>query len=131
MSMTDPIADMLTRIRNGQRAGKASVSMAASKLKQSIAKVLTEEGYIGDVTIEGTDAKPVMTIALRYYQGKPVIEGLERTSRPSRREYQGKDSLPTVIGGLGVSIVSTSQGVMADRVARAQGHGGEVLCTVW
>jgi len=129
--MTDPVADMLTRIRNGQRAGKASVTMAASKLKRSIAKVLTEEGYVGEVTLSGTDAKPTMTIALRYYQGKPVIEGVKRTSRPSRREYQGKDDLPTVIGGLGVSIISTSQGVMTDRAARAQGHGGEVLCMVW
>lgn len=130
MSMTDPIADMLTRIRNGQRAGKAQVGVPSSKLKQAIAKVLKSEGYIADFSVEGSEVKPELKIELKYYQGKPVIERLERVSRPGLRNFRGKNDLPRVRGGLGVAIVSTSKGVMSDREARAAGHGGEVLCIV-
>lgn len=130
MSMTDPIADMLTRIRNGLRAAKAEVSMPASKLKKAIAAVLKDEGYISDYSVQDIDGKPVLTIALKYHQGKPVISEIKRVSRPGLRIYKGKDDLPKVIGGLGVAIVSTSAGVMADRAARKAGHGGEVLCFV-
>lgn len=131
MSMQDPIADMLTRIRNGQMASKTSVSMPASKLKLAIANVLADEGYIlgADVSEEG--AKRTLTIDLKYYEGRPVIEEIQRASRPSLRKYVGKDDVPTVRGGLGVSIVSTSRGVMSDRAARKAGIGGEVLCTVF
>jgi small subunit ribosomal protein S8 len=129
MSMSDPIADMLTRIRNGQGAAKASVSMPSSKLKQAIAGVLKSEGYIGDFTVDG-ESKPTLTIQLRYHQGQPVIDRLERVSRPGLRIFKRKDELPRVRGGLGVAIVSTSKGVMSDREARAQGFGGEVLCVV-
>lgn len=130
MSMQDPIADMLTRIRNAQQVGKTSVSMPSSTLKMNIARVLKEEGYIADVQVS-EDAKPVMTIELKYFQGKPVIAELARSSRPGLRAYKGKDKLPSVRGGLGVAIVTTSQGVMTDRAARAAGVGGEVLCTVF
>jgi len=130
MSMTDPIADMLTRIRNGQKAKKVSVSMPASKLKLSVAKVLTAEGYVTDVSAEEGDAKRTMTITLKYHEGEPVIERIERASRPGLRLYAGSGEIPKVQGGLGVAIVSTSRGVMTDREARAQGHGGEVLCFV-
>lgn len=130
MSMNDPIADMLTRIRNAQSAGKADVSMASSKLKLAVAKVLQHEGYIGDFGVEG-DVKPVLTVALRYFEGRPVIEGIKRASTPGRRLYKGAGELPKVIGGLGVAIVSTSKGVMSDRQARSLNEGGEVLCTVW
>ena len=130
MSMSDPIADMLTRIRNGQRASKVQVSMPASKVKQAIANVLKEEGFIEDFSVQEADGKPTLTVALKYYQGKPVIEKIERVSRPGLRIFRGKDELPTVIGGLGVAIVSTSKGVMSDRAARAAGQGGEVLCIV-
>jgi small subunit ribosomal protein S8 len=130
MSMTDPIADFLTRIRNGQSAGKTEVNVPASKLKLSIAKVLKEEGYIEDFTAVESDGKPTLAVQLKYYQGRPVIDRLERVSRPGLRVYRGKDELPSILGGLGVAIVSTSQGVMTDRQARAAGHGGEVLCIV-
>lgn len=128
--MTDPIADMLTRIRNGQRAGKLSVSMPSSKLKTSIAGVLKDEGYIADFRVQDESGKAVMSVDLKYYEGRPVIEDLKRISRPGLRIYKSKDELPKVQGGLGVAIVSTSKGVMSDRAARAAGEGGEVLCYV-
>jgi small subunit ribosomal protein S8 len=128
--MTDPIADMLTRIRNGQRAGKVSVSMPSSKLKTSIAGVLKDEGYIADFRVQDEAGKAVMSVDLKYYEGRPVIDDLQRISRPGLRIYKGKDELPKVQGGLGVAIVSTSKGVMSDRAARAAGEGGEVLCYV-
>ncbi|MCO6439869.1 MAG: 30S ribosomal protein S8 [Nitrococcus mobilis] len=131
MSMTDPIADMLTRIRNGQTAEKAEVSMPASKLKASICRVLKEEGYIEDFRVDGDVKKPTLSVRLRYYQGRPVIEELQRVSRPGLRRFEGKRTLPTVRGGLGTAIISTSQGVMTDRAARAAGQGGEVLCVVF
>lgn len=131
MSMTDPIADMLTRIRNGQTARKADVSMPASKLKTAIAKVLKDEGYIEQFDVQEQDGKPQLTVRLKYFQGRPVIERLERASRPGLRLFKGKAELPRVSGGLGVAIISTSQGVMTDRAARAAGHGGEVLCIVF
>lgn len=130
MSMSDPIADMLTRIRNGQSAGKKSVAQPSSKLKMAIAKVLKEEGYITDYKVESVDGHSVMTIELKYYKGAPVIESINRVSRPGLRIYKSKDQLPKVLGGLGVAIVSTSNGVMTDRAARALGHGGEIICTV-
>jgi small subunit ribosomal protein S8 len=130
MSMTDPVADMLTRLRNGQRANKTEVRMPASKLKASIAKVLEDEGYIAGYSVEGAGAKPELTLKLKYFQGKPVIETIRRVSRPGLRVYKAKDQLPKVIGGLGVAIVSTSKGVMSDRAARAMGQGGEILCIV-
>lgn len=130
MSMQDPLADMLTRIRNAQMVGKAEVSMPSSKLKVSVAKVLEEEGYVGTQTVSG-DVKPQLTIALKYYEGKPVIAELSRVSRPSLRSYNGKDDLPSVRAGLGIAVVSTSKGVMTDRAAREAGIGGEVLCTVF
>jgi small subunit ribosomal protein S8 len=128
--MTDPIADMLTRIRNGQRAGKVSVSMPSSKLKTSIAGVLKDEGYIADFRVQDEAGKAVMSVDLKYYEGRPVIDDLQRVSRPGLRIYKSKDELPKVQGGLGVAIVSTSKGVMSDRAARAAGEGGEVLCYV-
>ena len=128
--MTDPIADMLTRIRNGQAASKAQVSMPSSKLKCAIAQVLRDEGYITDFSAEEVDDKSVLTITLKYHNGRPVIEKIERSSRPGLRLYKGKDDLPRVQNGLGVAIVSTSHGVMSDRQARAAGEGGEVLCIV-
>jgi small subunit ribosomal protein S8 len=128
--MTDPIADMLTRIRNGQHAGKVSVSMPSSKLKQSIAQVLKEEGYIADFQITDEAGKPAMNIDLKYYEGRPVIDSLRRVSRPGLRIYKANDELPKVQDGLGIAIVSTSKGVMSDRAARAAGEGGEVLCYV-
>lgn len=131
MSMTDPISDMLTRIRNGQKAAKLRVTMPASKLKVSIAKVLEAEGYLDGVATEDEENnKRTLTLTLRYYEGQPVIERIERASRPGLRLYARANELPTVQGGLGVVIVSTSNGVMTDREARAQGHGGEVLCFV-
>lgn len=128
--MTDPIADMLTRIRNGQSANKAKVTMPASSKKQAIAEVLKAQGYISDYAVEDVDGKPMLGITLKYYEGKPVIERIERVSRPGLRIYKGKDDLPSVQGGLGVAIVSTSKGVMSDRAARAAGEGGEVLCYI-
>ena len=130
MSMTDPIADFLTRIRNGQSSGKPEVSAPTSKVKIAIAKVLKEEGYIEDFSSAVEDGKPTLAVQLKYYQGRPVIDRLDRVSRPGLRVYKGKDELPTILGGLGIAIVSTSQGVMTDRQARAAGHGGEVLCIV-
>jgi small subunit ribosomal protein S8 len=130
MSMTDPIADMLTRIRNAQTARKASVTLPASKQKLAVAKVLEQEGYIASVAQEEIDGKGVMTLELKYYQDRPVIERLERVSRPGLRIFRRADQLPVVQGGLGVAIVSTSQGVMTNAQAKAQGHGGEVLCIV-
>ena len=130
MSMTDPIADMLTRIRNAQAAEKAQVTMPASKTKSAIAEVLKTEGYIGDYQLSEAGIKREMTIDLKYFQGRPVIEYIQRVSRPGLRIYKGKDDLPSVRGGLGVAIVSTSRGVMTDRAARAAGQGGEVLCFV-
>lgn len=129
MSMTDPIADMLTRIRNGQQAHKTEVNMPASKMKQAVAAVLKDEGYIEDFAVSG-EAKPTLTVTLRYYQGRGVIERLERVSRPGLRVYKAQTELPRVMNGLGVAIVSTSQGVMSDRAARAANQGGEVICIV-
>lgn len=130
MSMTDPVADMLTRIRNAQMAEKQSVSMPSSKLKVAIAKVLRDEGYIDDFAIRENGAKPELDVALKYYAGRPVIERIERVSKPGLRVYNGKDDLPRVMNGLGVAIVSTPKGVMTDRRARAGNMGGEVLCIV-
>jgi small subunit ribosomal protein S8 len=130
MSMSDPIADMLTRIRNGQAANKIEVSMPSSKLKVEVARVLKEEGYVDDFAVAEADARPELTVKLRYHQGRPVIEQMRRVSRPGLRIFKGKGELPKVNGGLGVAIVSTSQGVMTDRAARASGQGGEVLCIV-
>jgi small subunit ribosomal protein S8 len=130
MSMSDPIADMLTRIRNAQATEKASVLVPASKVKQSIAQVLKDEGYIEDFAVRTLEGKPVIEIGLKYYAGKPVIEKLERVSRPGLRIYKGRDDIPRVMNGLGVAIVSTSRGVMTDRRARDTGVGGEVLCIV-
>lgn len=131
MSMQDPISDMLTRIRNAQMAGKKSVAMPGSKLKASVAQVLMDEGYIESFDVDNTGVKPRLSIVLKYYEGKPVIAEIERVSRPSLRRYAGKGELPSVRGGLGVAIVSTSRGVMTDRAARAAGVGGEILCTVF
>ncbi len=128
--MSDPIADMLTRIRNGQSAGKKSVKLPSSKLKVAIVKVLKEEGYITNYNTESNGSHTEMTIELKYYQGIPVIEKVKRVSRPGLRIYKSKDELPKVLAGLGIAIVSTSKGVMTDRAARAIGHGGEVICTV-
>jgi small subunit ribosomal protein S8 len=130
MSMTDPIADMLTRIRNAQMVGHVEVSMPASKLKASIAQVLKDEGYIEDFAVRESGAMKELRIGLKYYAGRPVIERLERISKPGLRIYKGRDALPRVMNGLGVAIVSTSHGVMTDRKARATGIGGEVLCIV-
>ena len=130
MSMSDPIADMLTRIRNAQRSEKASVVMPASKLKAAIAQVLKDEGYVEDFAVHEADGKPVLNISLKYYAGRPVIEKIERVSRPGLRIYKASDKLPSVMNGLGVAIVSTSKGVMTERKARASGVGGEVLCIV-
>lgn len=130
MSMSDPIADMLTRIRNAQATEKVTVSIPASKVKLAIAKVLKDEGYIEDFASRTVDGKSVLEIGLKYYAGKPVIEKLERVSRPGLRIYKGRDDIPRVLNGLGVAIVSTSRGVMTDRRARETGVGGEVLCIV-
>jgi small subunit ribosomal protein S8 len=128
--MTDPIADMLTRIRNAQSSEKKSVAMPASRLKSAIAQVLKDEGYIEDFAVREGQGKPQLEIGLKYYAGKPVIERIERVSRPGLRIYRPKDELPKVMNGLGVAIVSTSRGVMTDRKARGMGVGGEVLCIV-
>ncbi len=130
MSMSDPIADMLTRIRNGQSAGKISVKLPSSKLKIAIAIVLKDEGYVTDYKIETIGNSTEITIDLKYFKGMPVIEKVKRISRPGLRIYKSKDELPRVLAGLGIAIVSTSNGVMTDRAARAIGHGGEVICTV-
>jgi len=131
MSMTDPISDMLTRIRNGQKARKVSVAMPSSQLKVAVAQVLAAEGYVEGVAVEGEGPKRTLTVTLKYHDGAPVIERLERASRPGLRYYAAATELPKVQGGLGVAIVSTSKGVMTDRQARSQGHGGEVLCLVY
>jgi len=128
--MTDPIADMLTRIRNGLAAGKKEVNMPHSRQKQAIAKVLKDEGYIADYKQTEADGKAILNVELKYFQGKPVIDKMRRVSRPGLRIYKSKDDLPKVMGGLGIAIISTSQGVMTDRAARKDGHGGEVLCYV-
>ncbi len=130
MTMNDPISDMLTRIRNGQKARKVSVSMPASKAKEAVAKVLEDEGYITGFSTEGEGSSSALTVELKYFEGVPVIERIERTSRPGLRIYRGKESLPKVLGGLGIAIVSTSAGVMSDAKAREKGIGGEVLCIV-
>ncbi|MEX0614962.1 MAG: 30S ribosomal protein S8 [Methylophaga sp.] len=130
MSMTDPIADMLTRIRNAQQANKVDVKMPSSKVKISIAEVLKEEGYIAAYNVSEEAGKAQLSVTLKYFEGKPVIETINRVSRPGLRVYRSASQLPKVIGGLGVAIVSTSKGVMADRKARALGQGGEVLCSV-
>ncbi len=130
MSMTDPISDMLTRIRNGQKAQKVSVSMPASNAKIAVAGVLKDEGYITDFETSGEGAAKALSVELKYYEGTPVIEKVERVSKPGLRIYRGKDELPKVLGGLGIAIVSTSAGVMSDRQAREQGIGGEVICVV-
>ncbi|MDO8350416.1 MAG: 30S ribosomal protein S8 [Gallionella sp.] len=131
MSMNDPISDMLTRIRNAQMAEKASVSMPSSKLKVAIAEVLKEEGYVDGFKIEqGEPGKATLQIGLKYYSGRPVIEKIQRISRPGLRIYKGNNDIPKVMNGLGIAIVSTSKGLMTDRKARANGIGGEVLCVV-
>ena len=130
MSMTDPVADMFVRIRNGLAAGKASVRMPASKVKLAIARLLKHEGYLNDVAERDIEGKKEIEIALKYYEGRPAIERLERASRPGLRRYRGKTELPKVMGGLGISIISTSSGLMTDAQARAKGLGGEVICLV-
>lgn len=130
MSMSDPISDMLTRIRNAQMAEKTTVKMPSSKLKAAIAKVLQEEGYVEGFNVSSNDGKPVLEIGLKYYAGRPVIEKIQRISRPGLRVYKGSEDIPNVMNGLGIAIVSTSKGLMTDRKARASGFGGEVLCIV-
>ncbi len=130
MSMSDPISDMLTRIRNAQSAEKAVVSMPSSKIKVSIAKVLKDEGYVEDFAVRDIEGKPTLEIGLKYYAGRPVIERIDRVSKPGLRIYKGVDAIPRVMNGLGVAIVSTPKGVMTDRKARASNVGGEVLCIV-
>lgn len=131
MSMQDPIADMLTRVRNAQMARMANVSMPSSKVKVSVVEVLQSEGYVEGYDVAEVDGHKELTIALKYHEGRPVIEEISRASRPGLRHYAGKDELPKVKGGLGVAIVSTSKGVMTDRAARAAGIGGEIICTVF
>jgi small subunit ribosomal protein S8 len=128
--MSDPIADMLTRIRNGQSADKVSVSMPSSKYKQTIAAVLKDEGYVSDWRVEGDGVKKQLVVDLKYYMGKPVIEKITKISRPGLRIYKSAEELPRVIGGMGIAIISTSKGMMTDRTARENGQGGEVICTV-
>jgi len=129
MSMTDPIADFLTRVRNGQQAGMKTVSMPSSKLKTAIARVLKAEGYIADFAVVA-EKKPTLSVDLKYFNGNPVIDEIRRVSRPGLRIYKGKNDLPQVLGGLGIAIISTSKGLMTDRQARSEGQGGEVLCYV-
>ncbi len=131
MSLSDPVSDMLTRIRNATRAALPSVQMPASKMKAAIAEVLKQNGYIEDFSVADDGPGKSLSIVLKYYDGESVIEGIERVSKPSRRQYAGADKLPRVLGGLGVAIVSTSKGVMTDRSARKENIGGEVLCHVW
>ena len=130
MSMQDPVSDMLTHIRNGQGAGKVRITMPMSKQKSAIAEVLKQQGYIRDFSVEEIEGKPQLAILLRYFEGKPVIETLKRISRPGLRVYKRKDDLPKVMDGLGIAIISTPKGLMTDRQARAEGHGGEVVCIV-
>ena len=131
MSMQDTMADMLTRIRNGQLAGKVSVSMPASKLKSAVLEVLKQEGYVKEFQTEEMAGKPTLHVVLKYFDGKPVISSIRRVSRPSLRVYRGSGEMPPVMGGLGVAIISTSKGLMSDRQARAEGIGGEVICSVY
>ncbi len=128
--MTDPIADLLTRVRNGLHASKVDVTMRTSKQKQAIAQVLKDEGFINDFSVADDEGKLNLNIILKYFEGKPVIDKIKRISRPGLRIYKGSDELPKVMGGLGIAIISTSKGLMSDRAARKAGHGGEVLCTV-
>jgi len=130
MSMSDPIADMLTRIRNAQATNKVSVTMPSSKVKTGIAAVLKDEGFINDFEVDPNEGKPQLKVTLRYFEGKGVIDVVKRVSRPGLRQYRGKDDLPRIFDGLGVAIVSTSQGIMTDAAARQAGQGGEVLCIV-
>lgn len=130
MSMSDPIADMLTRIRNAQMVGKANVTMNSSRQKEAICQVLADEGYIAGFEVERASGKAFLTIRLKYFEGRPVIEKIQRVSKPGRRIYRGKDELPKVEGGLGIAVVSTSKGVMTDKAARKLGFGGEVICIV-
>jgi small subunit ribosomal protein S8 len=130
MSINDPIGDFLTRIRNGQQARKKTVVSPSSTVRQAIAAVLKDEGYIADYSVAAEGVKQTITVTLKYYQGKPVIERLERISKPSLRLYKGKDALPKILGGLGIAIISTPSGVVSDRKARAAGIGGEVICVV-
>jgi len=130
MSMSDPIADMLTRIRNGQAVGKTAVTMPGTKVKSAIATVLKDEGYISGFSVADVDGKSELKVELKYFQGKPVMEMIKRVSRPGLRIYKGRDELPKVRGGLGIAIISTSKGVMTERAARAAGHGGEVIAYV-
>ncbi len=131
MTMQDPISDMFTRIRNAQARARQDVSIPASKSKLAIARVLKDEGFIVDFKMVDGDGHPSIVIELKYFEGRPVIEHMQRISKPSLRIYRGKDEIPTVVGGLGIAIVSTSRGLMTDREARAQGIGGEVLCSVY
>jgi len=130
MSMQDPIADMFTRIRNGQQAGKVRVVMAMSRQREAIARVLKKQGYVRDFSVEEIDGQSQLAIVLKYFEGKPVIETLQRISRPGRRVYKRKHELPKVMDGLGIAIISTSKGLMTDHQARTAGHGGEVVCIV-
>lgn len=129
--MTDPIADMLTRIRNGLQAEKTHVEMPSSSVKAAIAKVLESEGYINDSRVDENTGKPTLIVGLKYFEGRPAIEELSRVSRPGQRIYRGKDDMPSIIGGLGVAIVSTSMGIMTEKSAQQKGVGGEVLCSVF
>jgi small subunit ribosomal protein S8 len=130
MSINDPIGDFLTRIRNGQQARKKSITSPSSKQREAVAEVLKNEGYIGEYSVKAEGGKKFITVALKYFEGKPVIDRIDRVSTPSLRVYKGKDELPKVLGGLGVAIISTPSGVVSDRQARAAGHGGEVICLV-
>ncbi len=130
MSISDPLADMLTRLRNGQSAGKEEVKMPSSKLKVSVCNVLKQEGYIKDYSVVQDDAKAELTVQLKYYKGSPVIDSIQKVSKPGRRVYKAADELPSVIGGFGIAVISTPKGVMTDKEARESGHGGEVLCLV-
>lgn len=130
MSINDPIGDFLTRIRNGQQARKKYIVSPSSKQREAVAAVLKQEGYIGDFSVKAEEGKKFITVTLKYFEGKPVIDRLDRVSTPSLRVYKGKDELPKVLGGLGVAIISTPAGVVSDRQARASGHGGEVICLV-
>lgn len=129
--MTDPISDLLTRVRNAQRAQKKSVAIPYSRMKEALLKVFTDEGYVGDVAVEGEGAARTLRVTLKYFQGRGVIENIERISRPGLRIYRGKDELPKINAGLGVAVISTPQGLMTDRAARALGQGGEVLCKIY
>jgi small subunit ribosomal protein S8 len=129
--MTDPIADLLTRVRNAQRAQKKTVAMPYSRTKEALLRVFADEGYVGDVAVEGEGAARALRVTLKYFQGRGVIENIERISRPGLRIYRGKDELPKINAGLGVAIISTPKGLMSDRAARALGQGGEVLCKIY